>query len=57
MVLGENRGKTAGGKTGLRAKRLDTKVPGRFGPESLRPSVVSALGRFGPGRFGLVGPG
>ena len=28
-------------------------VTGRFGPESFRSSVVSALCRFGPGRFGL----
>ena len=37
----------------------DIRVTGRFGPESFRPRVVSALGRFGLGRCGLgrFGPG
>ena len=40
-------------------KGLGETVTGRFGPESFRPRVVSALGCFCLGRFGLdrFGPG
>ena len=35
----------------LTVRALNTTVKGRFGLESFRPWVVSALGRFGPGSF------